>query len=140
MLECPTPRELTKEEIKNIVQDFRKGAANAMEAGFDGVEIHGANGYLIDQFMRRTSNQRADEYGGNIENRIRFMLEIAEAVIDEVGAERTGIRLAPFIEQRGMDDDEAIDAVLYAAEKLNMLGLLYIHLAEADWDDAPPSP
>ncbi len=140
MVQCPTPRALTKPEIKDIIEDFRQGAANAIEAGFDGVEIHGANGYLIDQFMRRTSNKRDDEYGGDMENRVRFMLEVAEAVVSEVGADRTGIRLAPFIKQRGMDDDEATDAVLFASEKLSDLGLLYIHLAEADWDDAPQIP
>ncbi|MDG1287984.1 MAG: alkene reductase [Rickettsiales bacterium] len=137
MFDCPEPRALSVEEIKTIIQDFRQAAANAIEAGFDGVEIHGANGYLLDQFMRRTSNIRTDEYGGDIENRVRFMLEVAQAVAEEVGADRTGIRLAPFIKQRGMDDDEAIDAVLYASKELGNLGLLYIHLAEADWDDAP---
>ena len=140
MIECPEPRALDKAGIKAIIQDFRQGAANAIKAGFDGVEIHGANGYLIDQFMRRTSNIRKDEYGGSIENRVRFMLEVAQAVTEEIGADKTGIRLAPFIKQRGMDDDEASDAVLHAAEKLNDMGLAYLHLAEADWDDAPSIP
>jgi N-ethylmaleimide reductase len=140
MIDCPEPRALTKDEITSIVEDFRQGAGNAIKAGFDGVEIHGANGYLIDQFMRRTSNKRDDEYGGGIANRVRFMLEVAKAVADEVGVKKTGIRLAPFIKQRGMDDDEAIDAVLYAAKELDKIGLVYIHLAEADWDDAPKIP
>lgn len=140
MLECPTPYALSGAEIKTIVEDFRRAASNAIEAGFDGVEIHGANGYLIDQFLRRTSNIRDDEYGGSIENRVRFMVEVATAVANEVGASRTGIRLSPFIKQRGMDDDETIDAVLFAAKILSKLGLLYIHIAEADWDDAPQIP
>ncbi|MCB0407650.1 MAG: alkene reductase [Bdellovibrionales bacterium] len=137
MVDCPIPRELTREEIKEIINDFRVGAKNAIEAGFDGVEIHGANGYLIDQFLRRTSNHRQDEYGGDIENRIRFAIEVAKAVADEVGAHRTGIRLAPFIKQRGMDDDESVETILKLSKELSSLGLVYIHLAEADWDDAP---
>jgi N-ethylmaleimide reductase len=137
MVECPTPRALNKKEIHAIISDFRQGAINAIEAGFDGVEIHGANGYLIDQFMRRTSNTRNDEYGGNIENRLRFMIEVVRTVVEAVGSNKTGIRLAPFVKQRGMDDDEAVEAVLQASKTLNELGIAYIHLAEADWDDAP---
>ena len=137
MLECPTPRALDHSEIKDVINDFRIGAKNAIEAGFDGVEIHGANGYLIDQFLRRTSNHRTDEYGGDIANRIRLAVEIAKAVTEEIGAEKTGIRLAPFIKQRGMDDEESVDAILELAKELNKLNLVYIHLAEADWDDAP---
>ena len=140
MVECPIPRALSVPEIKAIVEDYRLAARNALEAGFDGVEIHGANGYLIDQFMRRTSNIRTDEYGGEIENRVRFMLEVAAIVAQEVGPQRTGIRLAPFIKQRGMDDSQTIDAVLYASKKLGGLGLLYIHIAEADWDEAAQVP
>lgn len=140
MVDCPVPRALTKDEIQDVIADFRQGAANAIKAGFDGVEIHGANGYLIDQFLRRSSNKRDDEYGGSLENRVRFLEEVVKAVSDEVGAERTGIRLAPFIMQRGMDDPEAIDAILYAAKKLDDMGIAYIHLSEADWDDAPVIP
>ncbi|VEP11627.1 N-ethylmaleimide reductase [Hyella patelloides LEGE 07179] len=140
MLDCPTPRELAINEIKAIINDFRQGAANAIAAGFDGVEIHGANGYLIDQFLRRTSNKRTDIYGGDIPNRVRFLEEVVETVVAEVGKERTGIRLAPYITQRGMNDPEAIDAILYAARKLDRMGIAYIHLVEADWDDAPVIP
>lgn len=137
MVDCPTPRALETHEIKSIINDFRVGARNAIEAGFDGVEIHGGNGYLIDEFLRRTANTRTDEYGGPIENRIRFAVEVAQAVADEVGADRTGIRLAPFIKQRGMDDDESVAAILKLAEELDKIKIVYIHLAEADWDDAP---
>src|SRR5271155_2135279 len=101
MVDCPTPRALTRDEIKGVIADFRRGARNAIAAGFDGVEIHGANGYLIDQFLRTTSNTRTDAYGGSIENRSRFGLAVAKAVVDAVGAERTGIRLAPFLTARG---------------------------------------
>ncbi|MGB0985810.1 MAG: alkene reductase [Pseudoalteromonas spongiae] len=137
MLDCPTPRALSTQEIKDIVADYRKAAANAIEAGFNGVEVHAGNGYLIDQFLRVTSNKRDDEYGGSLENRIRFALEIIKAISDEIGAERTAIRLAPFITQRGMNDPEAIDAILLLAKYFDELGIAYIHLAEADWDDAP---
>jgi N-ethylmaleimide reductase len=134
------PRALESAEIADIVDDFRCGAANAMAAGFDGVEIHGANGYLIDQFLRSTSNRRSDAYGGSIDKRIRFLDEVASAVAGEVGAARSGIRLAPFITARGMACPEIIPAILVAAQRLNEIGLAYIHLSEADWDDAPQVP
>lgn len=101
------------------------------------MEIHGGNGYLIDQFLRRSANRRTDGYGGPIENRIRLAVEVVSAVSDEIGADRVGIRLAPFITQRGMDDPEAIDAILAAARRFDKIGIAYIHLSEADWDDAP---
>jgi N-ethylmaleimide reductase len=140
MVDCPTPRALEVAEIAAIVEDFRRGAANAMAAGFDGVEIHGANGYLIDQFLRSTSNRRGDAYGGSIANRIRFLDEVASAVAAEAGAQRTGIRLAPYITARGMACPEIIPAILAAARRLDVLGLAYLHLSEADWDDAPQVP
>lgn len=137
MVDSPTPRELTRDEIKAIVDDFRQGARNAIDAGFDGVEIHGANGYLIDQFLRTTSNLRTDEYGGSRENRLRFLKEVVNAVADEVGAERTAIRLAPFLTARGMDCPDILPTILEAAEFLQARGIGYLHLVEADWDDAP---
>jgi N-ethylmaleimide reductase len=140
MVDCPVPRTLAIHEIANVIEDFRKGAANAIAAGFDGVEIHGANGYLIDQFLRRSSNHRDDLYGGTQENRIRFLVEVAEAVAGEVGADRAGIRLAPYITQRNMADDEIIPTILKAAKELDRIGLAYIHLSEADWEDAPVVP
>lgn len=140
MVECPLPRALETAEIPRIVEDFRTAAANAMAAGFDGVEIHGANGYLIDQFLRRSSNRRTDRYGGSQANRIRFLVEVAEAVAAEAGAGRTGIRLSPFITQRNMADEEIIATILAAAREIDRLGLGYIHLSEADWDDAPVVP
>jgi N-ethylmaleimide reductase len=140
MVDCPVPRALEINEIADVIDDFRKGAANAIAAGFDGVEIHGGNGYLIDQFLRRSSNHRTDGYGGGQENRIRFLVKVAEAVAGEVGADRTGIRLAPFITQRNMADDEIIPTILKAAKELDRIGLGYIHLSEADWQDAPTIP
>ncbi|MYN06528.1 alkene reductase [Pseudoduganella aquatica] len=137
MVDCPTPRELERAEIAAIVNDFRIGARNAIEAGFDGVEIHGANGYLIDQFLRTTSNVRTDEYGGTRENRLRFLKEVVDAVADEVGAQRTAIRLAPFLTARGMDCPDILPTILDAAAFLQERGIAYLHLVEADWDDAP---
>ncbi|WP_428539662.1 alkene reductase [Profundibacter sp.] len=140
MVDCPLPRALSTAEIKDVIEDFRRAAANAREAGFDGVEIHGANGYLIDEFLRRSSNHRTDEYGGSQKNRIRFLVEVAEAVAGEIGAERTGIRMSPYITQRNMADDEIIEVMLKASRELERIGLVYIHLSEADWDDAPQVP
>lgn len=137
MYPCPTPRALTREEIRAIVDDFRHAARNAMDAGFDGVEIHGANGYLIDQFLRTTSNVRTDEYGGSRENRLRFLKEVVDAVSDEVGPDRTAIRLAPFLTARGMACPDILPTMLDAAAYLNQKGISYLHLVEADWDDAP---
>lgn len=140
MVDCPVPRALAREEIPGIVEDFRRAAANARRAGFDGVEIHGANGYLIDQFLRTTSNRRQDSYGGGIAGRTRFLREVAAAVAAEIGAERTGVRLAPFITARNMNCPEIIPAILHAAAELDAIGCSYIHLSEADWDDAPRVP
>ncbi|MDO6707223.1 alkene reductase [Photobacterium sp. 1_MG-2023] len=137
MEDCPVPRALTTNEIQSVIADYRQAAIHAIDAGFDGVEIHGANGYLIDQFLRQTSNQRTDEYGGSLENRIRFATEVVNAVSDAIGAKRVGIRLAPFITQRGMNDPQATDAILLAARYFEQTGIAYVHLAEADWDDAP---
>lgn len=140
MVDCPLPRAMTAEDIHSVIDDFRQGAANAMRAGFDGVEIHGANGYLIDQFLRTTSNHRSDGYAGGIDARTRFAEEVATAVAAEVGAERTGIRLSPFITQRNMACPEIIPTILRLARRLDAIGLAYIHLSEADWEDAPHIP
>ncbi|XP_030934811.1 12-oxophytodienoate reductase 2-like isoform X2 [Quercus lobata] len=124
------PRRLRIEEIPQIVNDFRLAARNAIEAGFDGVEIHGAHGYLIDQFMKDQVNDRTDRYGGSLENRCRFALEIVEAVSNEIGADRVGIRLSPFADyvQCGDSNPEALG--LYMAESLNKYEILYCHMVE----------
>src|SRR5712671_3841178 len=137
MVDSPTPRALDRDDIRGIIADFRHAARNAIDAGFDGVEIHGANGYLVDQFLRTTSNVRTDEYGGSRENRLRFLKEVVGAVADEVGADRTAIRLAPFLTARGMDCPDILPTILAAAEFLEERGIPYLHLVEADWDDAP---
>jgi len=140
MILTDDPREMTKEDITQAVEEFRQGAANAIAAGFDGVEIHAANGYLIDEFLRSNSNKRTDEYGGSKENRVRFLVEVTKAVIAEVGAERTGVRLSPFITFKDMGDPEILETIMIAAKELQKLGVTYIHLCEADWDDAPEVP
>lgn len=140
MVPTTTPRALEIAEIQGIVDDYRQAAVNAIEAGFDGVEIHGANGYLIDQFMRSTSNERTDEYGGGIAGRIRFAVEVAEAVAGAIGADRVGMRVSPQIKARGMGCPEMEDATIALATELDRIGIAYVHLAEADWDDAPQVP
>lgn len=140
MVDCPVPRAMTIEDIKAAIEDYRQGAANAIAAGFDGVEIHGANGYLIDEFLRSSSNHRDDAYGGSQKNRIRFLVEVCEAIAGEIGADRVGIRLSPYVTQRNMVDPEIVDTMLLATREINRIGLAYIHLGEADWDDAPQIP
>ncbi|MEX1841409.1 alkene reductase [Enterobacter cloacae] len=140
MVECPQPRALSRKDIQTIILQYRQAALNAIQAGFDGVEVHGANGYLIDQFLRSTSNIRTDEYGGTLANRIRFAQEVLETIADAIGGERTGIRLSPFITQRGMNDPQVTEAILMLAAWCEEKGIAFIHLAEADWDDAPQVP
>jgi N-ethylmaleimide reductase len=140
MIPVEKPREMTKNDISQVIQEFRIAAKNAIEAGFDGVEIHAANGYLLDQFLRSNSNKRNDEYGGSKASRIKFLLEITKDVIDEIGADKTGVRLSPFIRFKDMEDPEILDTFMLAAKELNELEILYIHLCEADWDDAPQIP
>ena len=106
MVDCVTPRALEANELPGIVEDFRRAAQNAVDAGFDGVEIHGANGYLIDQFLKSKSNVRTDEYGGSVENRLRFPLEIVDAVVDVLGSDRVGIRIAPQTRFGDVEDAE----------------------------------
>ncbi|KAH1121446.1 hypothetical protein J1N35_004606 [Gossypium stocksii] len=126
----PAPRRLTTQEITQVVNDFRKAARNAMQAGFDGVEIHGANGYLIDQFLKDQVNDRTDEYGGSLENRCRFPLQVVEAVADEIGADRVGIRLSPFADYNDCADSNPEALGLYMAQSLNKYGILYCHMIE----------
>jgi N-ethylmaleimide reductase len=124
------PRALRLEELPAIVEGYRKGAANAIAAGFDGVEIHGANGYLLDQFLRDGINQRTDAYGGSIENRARLLLEVTEAIVKEIGAERTGIRLSPVTPANDAADSNPQPLFNYVVEQLDRLGLVYIHVIE----------
>jgi N-ethylmaleimide reductase len=127
----PVPRALQTEEIPDIVEQFRLGAKNAKEAGFDGVEIHGANGYLLDQFLRDGSNGRTDDYGGSLENRMRFPLEVARAVVREWESRRVGYRLSPQFFIHGMSDADPVRTFSTFASELDATGIGYIHLVEA---------
>jgi N-ethylmaleimide reductase len=124
------PRALELSEIPGIIEDFRRGAANAKEAGFDGVEIHGANGYLLDQFAKDGANKRTDAYGGSIDNRARLMLEVSKAVVAEIGAERTGIRISPVTPANDISDSAPQPLFDYIVDQLNALKLTYIHVIE----------
>ena len=128
--ETSTPRALSRDEIASTVADYRHAARCAIEAGFDGVEVHGANGYLIDQFLKTGSNTRDDAYGGSIENRTRFLFEVMEAVTDEIGGDRTGLRLSPYSPANGISDADPTPLFTHAIEGLNRFGLAYLHMVE----------
>lgn len=130
-----TPRALETDEIAEIVEQFRSCAENALAAGFDGVELHGAFGYLIDQFLQDCTNQRTDEYGGSVENRARFMLEVVEAVASVWGANRVGIKLSPSNTYYGMGDSNPQATFGYAIDALNRFELGYLHLMEPNETD-----
>jgi len=124
------PRALEPDELPRIVNDFRQAAANAIAADFDGVEIHGANGYLPDQFARDGANVRTDAYGGSVENRARLMLEVTAAVVEEIGAERTGIRISPVSPANGVSSSDPQTHFDYIVDQLDALGIVYIHVVE----------
>jgi len=142
-----TPRALETEEIPGIVAAFQQAARNAMAAGFDGVEIHGANGYLIEQFLQSRSNLRTDRYGGSIENRTRFLLEVTQAVIDVWGANRVAVRLSPYGIANDSGEPDPMPLYSYAIESLDRLGLAYLHFieprssgagrADVNWQNVP---
>jgi N-ethylmaleimide reductase len=132
-----TPRALELHELPGIVAQFQTAAENAKAAGFDGVELHGANGYLLDQFLRDGSNRRADAYGGSVRNRARFPLEVAEAVIGVWGSERVGYKLSPYFAGYSMSDSNPIETFSYVADQLNGLGVGYLHVTEPITGPAP---
>jgi N-ethylmaleimide reductase len=125
-----TPRALEASEIPDVVDSFRQAAINAREAGFDGVEIHGANGYLIEQFLQSRTNLRTDQYGGSIENRARFLLEIAQAVIEVWGADRVGVRLSPYGVANDSGEADPMPLYTHVIQSLSPLGLAYLHFIE----------
>jgi N-ethylmaleimide reductase len=128
--EISEPRALELAEIPGIIESFKRGTANALAAGFDGVEIHGANGYLLDQFARDGSNKRTDAYGGSIDNRAKLMVEVSKVVTAEAGAERTGIRISPVTPANDMSDSNPQLLFDYIVDHLNALKLTYIHVIE----------
>lgn len=129
MQDIPVPRELSEADIQTTIADFRKAAAAAIQAGADGVEIHGANGYLINQFIGENSNTRTDGYGGSIENRARFAIEVAKAVVEEIGADRTGFRISPGTPLGGIQDGEqGPELYRYLVKELAQLDLAYLHV------------
>ena len=123
-------RALRADEIPALLEDYRRAARHAMEAGFDGVQVHAANGYLIDQFLRDSSNLRDDQYGGSFANRTRLLREVTQAVVDTVGADRTGVRLSPNGEAQGVDDSDAPALFVAAADVLSKIGIAFLELRE----------
>lgn len=135
----PVPLEMSESDIQNAIKEYAHASQLAIEAGFDGVEIHGANGYLIDQFINTASNHRRDQWGGSLENRIRFPIEVAKACVQAIGANRVGIRLSPYGVFNGMSPDEQMDALYERlAKDLSDLGLVYIHIVDHSSMGAPP--
>ena len=125
-----TPRALETAEIPGVIDAYRQGAANALKAGFDGVEIHGANGYLIEQFLQSHTNLRTDRYGGSVENRTRFLLEVTQAVIGVWGADRVGVRLSPYGVANDFGEPDPMPLYSHAIQSLDKLGLAYLHFVE----------
>ncbi|MBA1288416.1 MULTISPECIES: alkene reductase [Pseudomonas] len=134
--EFPTPRALETAEIAGIVEAYRQGAENAKKAGFDGVEIHGANGYLLDQFLQSSTNQRTDQYGGSLENRARLLLEVTDAAISVWGAGRVGVHLAPRADSHDMGDANRAETFTYVASELGKRGIAFICAREKEADDS----
>ncbi|MCW8279251.1 alkene reductase [Pseudomonas sp. PCH199] len=132
----PVPRALEVEEIADVVEAFRVGAENAKSAGFDGVELHGANGYLLDQFLQDSTNQRNDQYGGSIENRARLMLEVTDAVVSVWGAGRVGVHLAPRGDAYDMGDSNPAETFIYVASELGKREIAFICVREHEADDS----
>lgn len=136
-IEYQIPHALTIPEIKSVIEDFRQAAINAIEAGFDGIELHGANGYLIDQFIRTSANKRTDIYGGSIENRARFALEVVDAVADAIGAERTAIRFSPGNPYQDMEDETPVETFSYLTSELQKRhpNLAFLHFMQSRLDE-----
>jgi N-ethylmaleimide reductase len=138
MQSYPVPKEMTAEDIQQAINEYANAAKNAIKAGFDGVEIHGANGYLVDQFINTASNKRTDNYGGSVKNRARFAVEVAKAVSEAIGAEKTGIRFSPY----GVFNDQEVFADVeetfeYLAGEMGKLNLMYIHIVDHSAMGAP---
>jgi N-ethylmaleimide reductase len=140
MVPFVTPRALATEEMPGIVKQYAHGASNALQAGLDGVEIHAANGYLLDQFLNTSSNHRTDDYGGSVKNRARLLMEVVETVCQVWGSKRVGVRLSPLGTFNDMGDDNPEELFGYVAEQLNGFNLAYLHLVEPEIARDPASP
>ncbi|MBF6087344.1 alkene reductase [Nocardia cyriacigeorgica] len=141
MTDASAPRALGTEEISRVVTDFAAAAARAVHAGFDGVEVHGAHGFLLEQFLNPHVNDRADRYGGSVENRARFLLEVLDAVADQIGADRIGVRLSPFTTANDLPADNATPVMYrYLAAELSRRGLAYVHLSDLHLSGGPDIP
>ena len=141
LLDLPVPQALAMQELQHAKNEFVQAAINAVNAGFDGIELHAANGYLLEQFLSPHANHRTDNYGGSIENRSRFVLEVAKAVSHEIGDDKVGIRFSPYGIYNDMPHYPEIDATYtYLAEELNKLGVAYIHLVDTSSDGSPEVP
>ncbi len=134
-----TPRALETDEVAEVVDQFRQGAQNAKAAGFDGVEVHGANGYLLDQFLQTGTNRRTDRYGGSAENRSRLLLEVTKAVLEVWDAGRVGVRLSPGGTFNDMADENPQETFRYVARALSGYGLAYVHGVEQDLSETSAS-
>ncbi|GAC1303109.1 MAG: alkene reductase [Steroidobacteraceae bacterium] len=135
----PTPRALELREIPQLVEDYARAARNALQAGFDGVEVHAANGYLIDQFLRDSSNHRTDAYGGSVENRTRLLIEVVDAVAASAGADRTGVRISPQNTFNDLHDADPQRLFEHVAKSLSGKSLAYLHVVEGDQMKPPPA-
>ena len=139
MQPLPEPEKMSEDEIREAIEEFTSAAENAVDAGFDGIELHGANGYLLEQFLNPHVNVRTDEYGGGVENRIRFVIEVVKSVAERIGAGKTGIRLSPYNTFNDMPEyDETFETYAALVEELNNLDIAYIHLVETaaqNYDD-----
>ncbi|WP_251977488.1 alkene reductase [Salinicola avicenniae] len=133
-----TPRALRLDEIPGLIDDYRRAARRAKRAGFDMLEVHAANAYLLQQFLATGSNRRSDRYGGSVVNRARLLLEVVDAVSGVMGAGRVGVRLSPFIEIFGLSDDEPEAMMRYLASELGRRGIAYLHINEPDWTGEGP--
>ncbi len=132
LIPCDPAREMTRGDIARVVEDFRSAARAAVDAGFDGVELHAANGYLLDQFLREGTNRRDDEYGGSVINRLRFLDEVVTAVVRDIGPQRVGVRVSPIVGFEDTQDEGIAQTLLAAAGLLDGLGIAYLHLEEGD--------
>lgn len=131
MQTTPTPKAMSIEEVEACIEEFAQAAANAIEAGFDGVELHGANGYLLEQFLNPGINQRTDDFGGSVENRIRFVVETTKAVVERIGADKVGVRISPYNTFNAMPVyDETVETYERLVEELNALNIAYLHIVD----------